>query len=118
MAYSSDKSGRPEIYIQSFPKPGSERRISTEGGVQPRWRRDGRELFYIDPVLKLMSVELTALMEPSSLKKLFDTRLNDNTVYPRYAVTSDGQKFLINEPIQTGVPAITVIVNWPAHAQR
>ena len=57
VAYASDESGRPEVYVQPFPGPGPKIQISTAGGIQPRWRRDGKELFYrVDVTGKMMAV--------------------------------------------------------------
>ncbi|MCA1660594.1 MAG: hypothetical protein LC642_08695, partial [Verrucomicrobiaceae bacterium] len=58
IAYSSDESGAPEVYVQTFPASGGRWRVSTDGGRQPRWRRDGRELFYITADGKLMAVDV------------------------------------------------------------
>jgi Tol biopolymer transport system component len=102
MAYVSNESGRREVYIQSFPKPGNKRRISNAGGIQPRWRSDGREIFYIDPAGTLTAVELTAALEPLPPNKLFITS-TDRGVWHEYAVSSDGQKFLVDNASQSGV---------------
>ena len=58
VAYVSNESGEQEVYVQSFPASGGKWQISTDGGAQPVWRHDGRELFYINPDRKLMSVEI------------------------------------------------------------
>jgi hypothetical protein len=75
------------------------------------------EIFYIDLAGALMSVELTAALEPSLPKKLFDTHL-DFREWHEYAVSFDGQKFLVNNATQSGVPPINVVVNWTARAER
>src|SRR5262249_57200415 len=56
IAYVSDESGRPEVYVQTFPVSTAKWRISTAGGSQPRWRRDGKEIFYVSPDHRLMAV--------------------------------------------------------------
>ena len=60
IAFESDESGRNEIYVQPFPGPGAKTIVSTGGGLQPRWRRDGKELFYVAPDGKLMAVAMHA----------------------------------------------------------
>ena len=59
LAYASDESGRTEVYVQAFPGPGAKTRVSTAAGGHPRWRRDGRELFYREPVGTFMAVPIT-----------------------------------------------------------
>ena len=117
LAYVSDESGRLEIYVQSFPASGGKWMISDGGGAQPVWRRDGRELFYISPDRKLMSVEVKAdtTFQASIPQPLFDTRVDDHRSNNRYDIAPDAQRFLINVPIesQTAAP-ITVVLNWPA----
>jgi hypothetical protein len=113
MIYTSNESGKREVYIQSFSKRGNKQRISTAGGVQPRWRSDGREIFHIDLEGALISVELTASLEPSLPKKLFDAGV-DSRQFHEYAVSLDGQKFLLNRAIHSDPQPINVIVNWTA----
>ena len=115
LAYASDETGRYEVYIESFPAPGAKIQISSQGGWDPRWSRDGRELFYIAPDRSLMSVELRPGSRPSAPKALFPTRVPPNpNVYRRsYDVAPDGQRFLINTLLETSTPsAITVVLNW------
>lgn len=122
IAYTSDESGAPEVYVQTFPASGGRWRVSTGGGSQPRWRRDGKELFYIAPDRKLMAVDVMpgATFEASVPKALFDTRILSLTEFRNhYAVTADGQRFLINSRIEeTNVTPISVVVNWTADLKR
>ena len=119
IAYCSDESGRYEVYVQTFPTSGKKWQISTGGGAQPRWRRDGRELFYISPERKVEVVDIHAdgsTFEAGTPKALFQTRLPG---YPiarsTYDVTADGQRFLINNLSEGASSApITVVVNWMA----
>jgi serine/threonine protein kinase len=122
-AYSSDESGRYEVYVQRFPVSGSKWPISTGGGAQPRWRRDGRELFYISPERKVIAVDIKAdasTFEVGTPKALFQTRLPS---YPSprnyYDVSADGQRFLmINLPEEAASTPITVVINWTAEVKR
>jgi eukaryotic-like serine/threonine-protein kinase len=116
IAYQSDDSGSYQVWVQSFPA-GSKWQVSSEGGTWPRFRRDGKELFYLAANGKLMAVEVkanTSGLEFGAPKPLFDTHTTD-----RYAVTADGQRFLFSTPVEESVSApITVILNWTAEAKR
>jgi Tol biopolymer transport system component len=117
IAYSSDESGRYEVYVQTFPASGNKWQISAGGGAQPRWRRDGKELFYISPERKVMAVDIktdSSTFEAGAPKALFQTRLPGYPA-PRnyYDVSADGQRFLINNlPEEATSTPISVVVNW------
>jgi serine/threonine protein kinase len=110
VAYASNETGRPEVFLQSFPRPGANRQISSAGGFQPQWRRDGGELFYIE-IDRLMAMSVTrsgARLEFGTPRMLFR--------FPRgwggvYEPSPDGQRFLITQTV-TEVSPITVILNW------
>jgi Tol biopolymer transport system component len=122
VAYQSNESGRFEIYIQPFPGPGSRERISTEGGAQVRWRRDGRELFYIALDGRLMAVPIGLasrgqVVDPGRPVPLFMTRVGgavQGIGTPQYVVSPDGQRFLMNTVIEETPSPITVILNLKA----
>ena len=119
VAYSSDETGRREVYVREFapdrvPAVGAGKwLISTTSGDKPRWRHDGRELFYLALDRKMMAVpvRLAPAFEPGIPVPLFDV---DFTGFVPYDVSADG-RFLINTPIaasaMTSSP-ITVILNW------
>jgi hypothetical protein len=113
-AYQSDKSGRDEIYVQPFPGPGADVRVSTDGGGQVRWRRDGKELFYVaaDGTLMAVPFRVASAPDPSTPVHLFITHLWGGSVgyAPRYDVSADGRRFLMNttEPVTS---SITLILN-------
>jgi Tol biopolymer transport system component len=128
VAYSSNGSGKREIYVQPFPNPqGGKWKVSTGGGGQPRWRRDGKELFYISADSKMMAVEVSTapVFKAGARKVLFATPIldggNTNNV-TRYDVTADGNKFLIDSvlPETSGraVTPITVVLNWNAALKK
>ena len=77
MAYVSDQSGSSQIYVQSFPELTGNWQISIDGGSRPRWRRDGKELFYVAPDGKLMAVTVKtgAIVEAEAPRALFETTL-------------------------------------------
>jgi Tol biopolymer transport system component len=117
IAYMSPESGAAEIYVQPFPGPGERKRISTAGGVQPKWRRDGRELYYLTPEGALMAVDIKsgASIEPGIPRQLFRTRLIPSAISDQYAVTGDGQRFLVLTPVgEASESPITVVMNWTA----
>lgn len=126
VAYSSNVSGRSEIYVQPFPGPGGKVPVSTVGGAQPRWRHDGKEIFYIAADNSLMSVPLKFSasgdsVEPDTPVLLFRTRIFSNVTggKQQYAVSRDGQRFLaIVPPEDAAVSPITVLLNWKPPKQK
>jgi Tol biopolymer transport system component len=121
IAFQSNKSGRFQIYMQPFPGPGGELQLSTDGGAQARWRRDGKELFYIalDGRLMAVPIRLSAngqTVDASAPVPLFATHVDgavQNTFPQQYAVSPDGQRFLMNNIIEEPTP-ITIVLNWKA----
>jgi serine/threonine protein kinase len=113
IAYSSDESGSNEIYVQSFPETTQKFRVSVNGGQQPRWRPDGKELYYISPenILTAVDVKITPQITFGVPKKLFKAEVG--YFINMYSVLDDGQHFLINkwETNKTSQP-LQVIVNW------
>jgi eukaryotic-like serine/threonine-protein kinase len=124
IAYGSDLSGRDEIYVRPFPAASAGKwTVSTGGGVAPRWRADGKELFYISADSKMMAVEVSTrpVFKAGIPKMLFHAPIWGGAsfrVATRYDVTADGNKFLINSVLMNaGAPApspITVVLNWTA----
>jgi Tol biopolymer transport system component len=117
IAYMSNESGRSEVYVMDFPKPTARWKVSTEGGIEPRWRPDGRELFYIAPGRKLMAVDVRAAgatFAPGVPRVLFEANLDPRVAgRHRYVVSPDGQRFLIIAPAeQAGPTPLTVVLNW------
>ena len=119
VAYASDESGRFEIYLRPFPPAGDARwQLTSDGGEAPKWRGDGRELFYVAPGSRFMalSVSLEARPEWSSPVQLFQhvVRRAPGEIrdLPPYDVTADGETFLLNAGGGQAFP-YTVIVNWP-----
>jgi Tol biopolymer transport system component len=119
IAYHSDESGRFEIYVQTFPATGAKRQVSKAGGSHAKWRRDGKELFYLDGDRKMTAVEVKigATFQVGNPEPLFDTHITNALV--RYAVTRDGQRFLIPTPMgEAGSTPATVVINWMAGIKR
>lgn len=114
VAYTSDESSQPEIYVQAFPAPSTKWRISSGGGTQPSWRRDGNELYYIAGDRSLMAVDVSGGFESRVPQKLFTTRVLTMTDFRNaYLPSSDGKRFLVNSQLERleGAP-INVLVNW------
>jgi eukaryotic-like serine/threonine-protein kinase len=115
-AYDSTESGPREIWVQPFPPTGSKWQVSTGGGVGPRWRGDGKELFYVaaDGMLTAVAIEAGSTFEKGAPRPLFQTMFRGG-VYASYTVSHDGKRFLINVPPGVeDVTPITVVMSWPA----
>jgi Tol biopolymer transport system component len=112
IAYASDETGQSEIYLRSLSGSGSAMKVSSAGGTQPVWRRDGKELFYVSKENKMMAAEIRASgssIVVVALRELF-TR---TPIMIDYDVFPDGNRFLINrqiEPVETD--PVTIVVNW------
>ncbi len=120
-AYVSSESGKPEVYVQSFPPSGGKWQVSTGGGGQPHWRRDGKELFYISADKRMMavSVQLDGTFEQGQPNPLFLTQVSSFISPDRYDVSADGQRFLINSPVEeTSGSPIDVILNWTSTLKK
>jgi len=121
LAFSSNPTGRPEIYVMDFPGGSQRLRVSTSGGFKPRWRRDGKELFYVAADGSMMAAKIAVIdgrltAEP---QRLFDANLKLHTNYDaNYAVTRDGQRFLgIARESPSGDVDIQMVLNWPSLLQ-
>ena len=132
IAYASNETGRAEIYVRPFPSGEGKWQISTNGGVLPRWRRDGRELFYLGAITlgKAISVRVNSAGptfeygDPSELfaSGYFNLPHTGGNYHP-FAVSPDGQRFLIPRLESTGggetaAAPITVVLNWTAGLRK
>jgi eukaryotic-like serine/threonine-protein kinase len=135
IAYASDETGRSEIYIQPFPAPpngGSKTAISRDGGSQPRWRRDGKELFYVSSDGKLMAVDVSAgtIFNASVPKTLFQVpvalighpEVNDemgkgSLQVLGWDVAPDGKRLLVDTATRSA-ESLTVLLNWTAELKK
>jgi len=119
VAYASDESGSWEVYLQSFPEPGSKRILSVGGGFEPHWRKDGKELFYLAPDRNLMSVNINLNSSPTieRPRPLFRTSVLplSTILMQQLVVAADGQRFLIGTVEKTTrEDQITVLSSWPS----
>ena len=119
IAYTTDETGQPNVYVQPFLRAGGKHRISPNGGRNPHWRADGKELFYLDAAgaMTAVPIDLTASSPAGLPRTLFPAEAV--SLYNMYAVTRDGQRFLVNRPqnAATATP-LTVIVNWTSTLQK
>jgi Tol biopolymer transport system component len=118
VAYASNESGTNEVYVQTFPPSGGKWQISSGGGVQPKWRGDGKEIFFLSPddTMRAVPVSIGATFEPGVPKALFK-RAIERGVAPRsrYTVTPDGQRFIVNAArVASQSAPFAVVLNWPA----
>jgi Tol biopolymer transport system component/predicted Ser/Thr protein kinase len=122
LAYQSNESGRPEIYVQNFPGPGGKWQVSTAGGIEPAWRADGKELFFggLDQKLMAVSIQAGETFEAGVPRALFLASVSPNrNVRSHYLPSADGKRFLLLAPLgrESMVPT-TVVVNWNAGLTR
>jgi eukaryotic-like serine/threonine-protein kinase len=113
VAFHTNESGRWEVYVAAFPTFTAKRQVSSGGGVQPQWRADSRELFYLAPDGSMMSVRVdpraTLTVSPPSF--LFPTKMSTGPDVPQYSATADGQRFLGLERVG-GDSSFTFLLNW------
>jgi eukaryotic-like serine/threonine-protein kinase len=118
----SDESKRLEVYVQAFPKAGEKFPISVAGGVQPRWRADGKELFYVAPDGKLMAVpvKINSGFEHAAPMPVLDLQVTDASAASfDYLIDGNGERFLIRTPAKTSKSTpVTVMTNWLAAAKK
>jgi hypothetical protein len=115
LAYDSGTIGTWEVYVTPFRRPGATVRVSSEGGRQPRWRADGRELFYAAPTGTIVAVDVHESRERLEMglpHELLNAGV-DFRAYDQYAVTRDGQRFLVIRPVEETGWSLQVILNWP-----
>jgi serine/threonine protein kinase len=119
IAYTSTESGKPEIYVQTFP-PAGKWQVSNGGGAFPLWRSDGKELFYVTIEGKVISAKIGSEnpFQSDVPQQLFQTPIKPGLGWP-YAVTPDGGRFLINAPAEPNNPApMTLVINWVASMKQ
>ncbi len=115
LAYESNETGRPEIYVVSLTGAPAKWQVSIDGGTDPCWSRDGRELFYLAGG-QLMSVPVTADPDfhPGTPRPLFRVRAESGGRRNVFEVSPDGQRFLFLVPDEAAAAPLTVLVNWRA----
>jgi Tol biopolymer transport system component len=129
MVYSSNESGRFDVYVQPFPATGGKWLVSTSGGLEPHWRRDGKELYYVSGApRRLMAVDVRtqgSTFDASVPHALFSVpgipvgAVGPNARSGDFMASADGQKFLValQPTLQTSNP-VTIVVNWAAGLKK
>ena len=121
LAYQTNESGRNEVYITAFPAGGAKWQVSTNGGVAARWRKDGKELFFLDPTDNVVAVDVNTANNAVHLgvsHPLFQASAIQRQSGP-YDVTADGKKFLINTGnLKEGSEPLTLVLNWTAELKK
>ena len=115
MAFTDTTSGRAEVSVVSFPGFTNKRQVSRGGGMQPIWRRDGKELFYLGANASIYAVSIQdgVSLIPGPAVRLFETRIQPDSNWDQYGVVDKGQRFLVLEPEQPG-ESLTFVLDWPA----
>jgi hypothetical protein len=117
VAYTSVETGTNEVYVRTFPDPVGWWQVSKNGGAQPRWRRDGKELFYLTGGIRITAVDVStgATFQAGDPKTLFDVRV----LGASYDVSADGRRFLaLTNPTEIAGDSITVVLNWQAGLKK
>jgi hypothetical protein len=122
LAYASNETGQWEVYVQPFPGAGAKWQVSRGGATQPRWRRDGRELYYLgqDGRLTAVAVSTTgARFSAGASRALFQSRVTgrESNQFSQYDVTRDGTRFILSTDADTALP-VTFVRNWRALLAR
>jgi hypothetical protein len=123
LAYGSDESGRQEIYVRPFPGPGGKSQISTEGGTEPVWARNGQELFYRNgDKMMAAAVETKPVFAAAKPKLLFEGHY-ETAVFvfePNYDAASDGKRFLMVKASEqeSALTQLNVVLNWSDELRR
>jgi hypothetical protein len=123
VAYLSEDSGKFDVYVQSYPRPGRATRISRDGvAAPPEWRSDGKELYYLTLDQRLMAASLDVrdpLVQVTATQALFSVKTGSDFGRRQYQATSDGEKFLINAVVEdTSLRLFSVILNWKPPAKN
>lgn len=112
LAYSSDESSRDEIYVRSFPDPGAKVQVSLDGGTEPRWSRDGREVFYrTGDRMMVAAVRTRPAFSVAARTELFRGTFPSSPVHAQYDVAPDGRHLLMTQGPQASSDLV-VVLHW------
>ncbi len=119
VAYSSEESGSWEIYAEPYPGPGPKTMISNQGGIQPVWSRDGKELYYLNGGKVLAAaVETEPQLRVVGSRELFEGRYVSCLSCQTYDVGPDGRFLMIQDPQEPAPAGINVVLNWFEELKR
>jgi Tol biopolymer transport system component len=120
LAYQSNQSGRSEIYLTRFPRPGAKYQVSQSGGAQPVWSRDGKLLFYLDGANRMTSVMIettTDAVKIGTPKTLFSTGIRHSIPVDAYDVARDGRFLVVNSITESTAPVV-LVTNWDTELKK
>jgi serine/threonine protein kinase len=120
LAYVSNETGSFEVYVQAYPGPGGKWQVSSDGGDEVRWSGNGRELFYFHgDTMMAVDVKTTPTFSSGTPHILFKGKYELPGVVPNYAVTPDGQKFImLKKHADSSPPEVDVVINWAKELQK
>ena len=119
IAYHSDRSGRFEVYVQPYPGTGGRRRISSDGGTEPLWARDGKEIFFRnEDKLMVVAIDTSEGFQHSAPRALFSGNFETDPNVPNYDVHPDGDRFVMIRAPEMQALEIHVVVNWFQELKR
>ena len=120
IAYQSSESGSPQVFVTKFPEPGAKYQVSSAGGSQPVWSKDGKKLYYLDAFLKLTAVDIRVAKDSVQIgaqKTLFQTAVRSSVPAGAYDVTHDGRFLILNSVVDYAAP-IVLVTDWDAELKR
>jgi len=120
LAYESDQSGRSEVYLTGFPRPGAKYQVSQTGGNQPVWSKDGKKLYFLDPLRKMVAVEIQTSggsVQIGVPRVLFQTGIRHSITAEGYDVSRDGKFLLVNSMTESTAP-VMLVTNWDAELKK
>jgi len=120
VAYGSAESGRYEVYVARFPDFTERRQVSSNSGVQPHWRQDGKQIVYLTMDGKLMAVDVKQGEPPETGTpyQLFETRLRASGTVEQFSMSPDGMMFYLPDPVQETEKPMTIVLNWPTQSHQ
>ncbi|MGH9581454.1 MAG: hypothetical protein ACRD4O_00780, partial [Bryobacteraceae bacterium] len=116
VAYTSDETGRDEVYVTSYPQAANRWQVSIAGGESPRWNDDGRQLYYLSPDRQMMAADVipgASTFQVGAVRPLFATRASLELMAAPFTVSKDGKRFLINTLPDPNPAPLTLLVHWP-----
>ena len=119
LAYNSNESGMAQVYVVSFPAINRKMQVSIAGGAQPRWRRDDKELYISGAGRRHDGCRVSPALASAAPRALFNSGLDPDPARDQYAVSPDGERFLLQLPAQdSAVAPVTVVLNWTAALRK
>jgi serine/threonine protein kinase len=121
IAYTSDETGRDEVYVTSYPQAANRWQVSVAGGESPRWSGDGKTLYFLSPSRLMMAATVipgASTFQVGAVQPLFSTRASLQLMAAPFAVSKDGKRFLINTVPDPDSTPLMLLVHWPTQLRR